>query len=218
MTNPVSDRTAPSAEVKGGESKEPSTQRRSIGARRNPATEEAILDAAEALLVEKGMKGLTMEAVAKRARAGKATLYKWWPSRGALLVAVYERAKGTYHHEDKGTLIASIAAFFRFVFTHWQTPKGQTFALIIAEAQCNADVAEALEHYRLERLEALSAVVDSAVARGEVKPGVTAKALAETIMAAAWMRLLTGGLDTDPERLAQEVLGGWLDGQGVEKG
>lgn len=210
MTNPVSDRTAPSAEVKGGESKEPSTQRRSIGARRNPATEQAILDAVEALLVEKGVKGLTMEAVAKRARAGKATLYKWWPSRGALLVAVYERAKGTHLHEDKGTLIASITAFFRFVFAHWQTPKGQTFALIIAEAQGNADVAEALEHYRLERLEALSAVVDIAIARGEVKPGVTAEALAETIMAVAWMRLLTGRLDTDPETLAYEVLGGWL--------
>ncbi|NIY78037.1 hypothetical protein HCZ23_00935 [Celeribacter sp. HF31] len=113
-------------------------------------------------------------------------------------------------HEDKGTLIASIAAFFRFVFAHWQTPKGQTFALIIAEAQGNADVAEALEHYRLERLEALSAVVDIAIARGEVKPGVTAEALAETIMATAWMRLLTGRLETDPERLAHEVLGGLL--------
>lgn len=211
MTNPVSDRTAPSAEVKGGESKEPSTQRRSIGARRNPATEQAILDAAETLLQEKGVKGLTMEAVAKRARAGKATLYKWWPSRGALLVAVYERAKGSHPHVDRGNLVATITGFYRFVFTHWQTPQGQTFALIIAEAQCNTDVAEALEGYRLERLGALREVVELAVARGEVKPAVSVEALAENIMAAAWMRLLTGRLDTDPETLAHEVLGGWLE-------
>ncbi|WP_370628931.1 TetR/AcrR family transcriptional regulator [Celeribacter sp. PS-C1] len=218
MTNPVANRTAPSAEAMGGEGKKSRPQRRSIGARRNPATEEAILEAAEALLVEKGVKGLTMEAVAKRARAGKATLYKWWPSRGALLVAVYERAKGSHTHGDKGTLIATISAFYRFVFTHWQTPKGQIFALIIAEAQCNADVAEALEGYRLERLEALRDVVEIAIERGEVKPGVSAEGIAETIMAAAWMRLLTGRLETDPERLAHEVLDGWLSGPNVEKG
>ncbi|ATG49915.1 TetR family transcriptional regulator [Celeribacter ethanolicus] len=187
-------------------------QRRSIGAKRNPATEEAILGAAQEILRDKGVKGLSMEAVAKRARAGKATLYKWWPSRGALLVAVYERAKGEHVHEDKGTLIATMAAFYRYVFDFWRTAEGQVFALIIAEAQSDADVAEALERYRKERLVALAEVVDRSQARGELIEGAQAEALAETIMAAAWMRLITGRLDSDPERLAHEVLDGWMVG------
>lgn len=199
----MSDRTAECAEP----------QRRSIGAKRNPATAEAILTAAQELLREKGVKGLTMEAVARRARAGKATLYKWWPTRGALLVAVYERSKGDYAHEDKGALIDTITAFYHHVFDFWKTPEGQVFALIIAEAQSDADVAEALERYREERLATLAEVVGWSLARGELIEGVQAKALAEAIMAVAWMRLMTGRLDSDAERLAHEVLDGWIVGK-----
>ena len=63
--------------------------RRSIGARRNPASEEAILDAAEAVLRENGIAGFSIEAVARRARAGKPTIYRWWPHRTALMLDVY---------------------------------------------------------------------------------------------------------------------------------
>lgn len=188
-------------------------QRRSIGARRNPATEAAILDAAEKLLHDKGVRGLTMEAVARAARAGKATLYKWYPSRGALLVAVYERSKGEHRHSDKGDLIQSVTAFYRFVFEFWKTPEGQLFPLIIAEAQSDPDVANALERYRGERLAALEEAVGWSAARGELVAGATPKALAEIIMAAAWLRLLTGRLETDPADLAREVLSAWVVGK-----
>lgn len=200
----MSDRTAECAEP----------QRRSIGAKRNPATEEAILTAAQDILREKGVKGLTMEAVARRARAGKATLYKWWPSRGALLVSVYERAKGDHQHQDEGNLIDTIASFYRYVFAFWRTPEGEVFRLIIAEAQSDEDVAEALERYRKERLVTLAEVVDWSIARGELRAGMQAEVLAETIMAAAWMRLITGRLETDPRQLASEVLCGCLVGKG----
>ena len=43
-------------------------RRRSIGARRNPETEQAILEAAEAIMAEQGIAGFSIEAVAKRAR------------------------------------------------------------------------------------------------------------------------------------------------------
>ena len=49
-------------------------KRTSIGARRNPATEEAILQAAEAILQEGDLAGFSIEAVARRARAGKPTI------------------------------------------------------------------------------------------------------------------------------------------------
>ena len=68
--------------------------RRSIGARRNPESADAILQAAEAILTERGTAGFSIEAVAKRARAGKPTIYRWWPSRTALLLDVYQRRKG----------------------------------------------------------------------------------------------------------------------------
>src|SRR5690554_2407569 len=71
-------------------SKTASGKRRvSIGARRSPETETAILDAAEALLREGGLAGFSIEGVARRARAGKPTIYRWWPNKTRLLLDVY---------------------------------------------------------------------------------------------------------------------------------
>lgn len=49
----------------------------------------AIMDAVYALLQEGPAKNLTMEAVAKRAGVGKPTLYKWWPTKAALIMAMF---------------------------------------------------------------------------------------------------------------------------------
>ncbi len=67
--------------------------RRSIGAQRNPDSERAILDAARDLLAEEGLAGFSIEAVARRARAGKPTIYRWWPDKTRLLLAVYAGLK-----------------------------------------------------------------------------------------------------------------------------
>src|SRR6266404_694820 len=48
----------------------------------------AILDAVYELLQEGSVRDLTMEAVAKRAKVGKPTLYKWWPTKATLVLAM----------------------------------------------------------------------------------------------------------------------------------
>lgn len=183
--------------------------RRSIGARQNPEAEAAILDAAEALLAEKGLKGLSMDAVARRAHASKATIYRWWPSRGALLLAVYARFKSGYIHPDTGDVLSDVTAFYTRLFDYWRGP-ARIFALIIAEAQQDEDVAQALDRYRGERHLALSAVIARALPRGELRPGADPGVIAESLQAHSWNCLLTGRLDTDPVALARQVLGPWL--------
>ncbi|MFC7328110.1 TetR/AcrR family transcriptional regulator [Marinactinospora rubrisoli] len=62
------------------------TQRRSPDAtRRNPAVRRAILTAALELAAEVGYAQLSIEGIAARAGAGKQTVYRWWPSKGAVL-------------------------------------------------------------------------------------------------------------------------------------
>lgn len=60
--------------------------------RRGSALEDAILRAGWEQLVEAGYPGLTYEAVAERARTGKAALYRRWPDKETLLLAVLEHA------------------------------------------------------------------------------------------------------------------------------
>ncbi|WP_203754167.1 TetR/AcrR family transcriptional regulator [Cellulomonas chitinilytica] len=56
------------------------------GRRRDDTKDDAILEAARELLAERGFDGMTMDAVAERAGAGKATLYRRWPSKVLLTV------------------------------------------------------------------------------------------------------------------------------------
>lgn len=194
---------------KSGEAGEDGAKRGSIGARRNPATEAAILDAAEAIVAEKGIGGLSMEAVARRARAGKATLYRWWPSRGALLMAVYERQKQIGAYPDTGSLEGDVEAVLRLLFAHWGRPEGAVFRHIIAAAQGDPDLAEALEVYRQERLQGLSTVMARAAARGELSGEVPAEDMARAVMGMAWLHLLVGRLDADAAGMARTLVRGW---------
>ena len=58
--------------------------RRGRGRRPAEAVRQAALAAAGAMLFEAGPAGLTFDKVAPRAGGSKMTLYKWWPSPGAL--------------------------------------------------------------------------------------------------------------------------------------
>lgn len=180
--------------------------RGSIGARRNPETERAILDAAEAILVEGGYPALSIEAVARRARAGKPTVYRWWPSRGRLLLAVYDRRKQDIEIPDTGSLDRDLALFLNRLFTFWATgPNGDLFRLIIAEAQSDADVAAALADYVSNRRRMIAAVFERARRRGDLDPQADCEVAAELTVAAAWMRLLQRRVDPSDEALAPLV-------------
>ncbi|MBB4003661.1 MAG: TetR/AcrR family transcriptional regulator [Aurantimonas endophytica] len=183
--------------------------RRSIGARPNPDAADAILDAAASLLQRKGLRGLTTDAIAREARASKTTLYRWWPNRGALLLALYVRRKGSSVHEDTGSLIQDVARTYERVFRTWQN-EGQLFSLIIAEAQHDDGVAEALVAFRKERVDDWLPVLRRAEERSELVDGADLEALAESIVAHAWFYLITRRLGSDPAILAARVIGPWL--------
>ncbi|MBO0680016.1 TetR/AcrR family transcriptional regulator [Mycolicibacterium sp. S2-37] len=56
--------------------------------RRSEKSRVAIVTATRELLLERGFDGLSIEAVAARAGVGKQTIYRWWPSRPALVADV----------------------------------------------------------------------------------------------------------------------------------
>lgn len=175
--------------------------RRSTGPRRSTASHGAILDAADQLLGEFGPSGVTFEAVARRARAGKPTLYRWWPNKIALLLELYDRHKDrVIVAPDRGTFRDDLVELTRQLWTFWrETPAGATFAAIIAEAQADPPTRRSLaNHFADDGRNArnlLNLAIERAIARGELPPSAEIRRVREAIMAVNWFHLLCDRLD-----------------------
>ncbi|WP_354644208.1 TetR/AcrR family transcriptional regulator [Kitasatospora camelliae] len=86
-------------------------------ARRSERSRTAVLTAAAELVAEVGFARLTIEAIAARAGVGKQTIYRWWPSKGAVVfdafLAASENASGSLDLPDTGDLAADLRAVLR---------------------------------------------------------------------------------------------------------
>lgn len=172
-----------------------SQPRRSIGAARNPDSHEAILAAAEEIFCEAGYAGFSIEAVARRARAGKPTIYRWWPSKAHLLLDVYTRLKSSRMPDpDTGTLEGDIRTFLTELVRFWSGNTGGVYKSLIAEAQADAKAAEALQAYSIERTQHTAAMFERAKARGEMRADADSLAASDLMSAYAWKLLLTDRL------------------------
>lgn len=177
----------------------PEVARSSVGARRNPETEAAVLDAAAAIIAEEGFQKLTMEAVARRARAGKATVYRWWPSRGHLLLAIYSRAKSTFTQPDTGDLTTDLTEYVAQMLrqahgSDGQEPLGPMLRLLIAEAQVDEAVQAAMQQERRERWRHIDTIINRAVERGQLNPDVSPDLAEQRVISLFWYHLLNNSL------------------------
>ncbi len=84
---------------------------RRLPRRRSEKSRTAIVTATRELLLERGFDGLTIEAVAARAGVGKQTIYRWWPSRPALVADVML--------EDADKILASVNTPTTWLPTWW---------------------------------------------------------------------------------------------------
>ncbi|HEX3516454.1 MAG TPA: helix-turn-helix domain-containing protein, partial [Trebonia sp.] len=83
------------------------------GRRRNDAAQAAILDAAFRLLGGPGTEPLTIDAIAAEAGVGRQTIYRWWPSKGAVVAdALARHARVVVPERDTGSFAGDLAAFF----------------------------------------------------------------------------------------------------------
>lgn len=155
-------------------------------------------------MAEEGIAGFSIEAVAKRARAGKPTIYKWWPGKTALLLDVYHRQKPPNVHLDTGTVEGDLKAFLTGIFAHWgDTGAGQVFRFVIAEAQRDEAAAASLRDYAAERRLQSGEIFARGVARGELARTIDVGLAADMLAGFIWHRLLTGQILRDPRQIEQ---------------
>jgi AcrR family transcriptional regulator len=94
--------------------------------RRSEKSRTAIVTATRELLLERGFDGLSIEAVAARAGVGKQTIYRWWPTRPALVadVMLEDADKILTSVEHTGDLASDLVAWVRKLTATLTTARG----------------------------------------------------------------------------------------------
>jgi AcrR family transcriptional regulator len=155
-----------------------------------------------------------MEEVASRAGVGKATVYRRWPSRGALaLDAFMAEFRSQLTPPDTGTLRGDLVAAFRaWSRAVTKTRAGRMLAGLIAETQRDPQLAAAWQERVFEPLRAQhKQLVDRALQRGEIPPGTDADVVLDLIFGAGYHRLLQGHLPIT-DRFSRQVVDLVMDG------
>lgn len=159
------------------------------------ASHTAIMDAVYALLQEGPAKDLTIEAVAKRAGVGKPTLYKWWPSKAALIMAMFHEriAVPVKAAATAATAEEALRTTMRRLITGLNGLFGKVLADLVAEGQSDPIVLRDLfeDHIKV-RQAADIAEVERAKVTGEFAATVDPALLIDMLFGSLIYRRLLG--------------------------
>ena len=169
--------------------------------RRRESSRLAILEAAVALCREEGYSKLSIEAIAARAGVGKHTIYRWWPSKGAVLTEALDREMTATAEifRDTGDIVADMRAIVTEVAKVQADPNfGPPLAALIAEAQLDPNGGpKLLEGLFKPRRAPIVERLRRAQERGELPRSLDVEQVLEVIFGALYHRLLlrSGPLD-----------------------
>ena len=167
---------------------------------RAEAREQAILDAALELLKEVGYDRLSMDALAERAHAGKATIYRHWSGKAEIVVAALRRLKDGIGEEqvDTGSLRGDLIGELGQMCSHMTSEDAAIVAGVMSAMRSDAELADLVRTQILDSKRGkFTGIIDRAVGRGELPAGTTADLLEEVIPAVLISRLVLQGQPAD---------------------
>ena len=163
------------------------------GRPRSSQTERAILKAAGEIVLASGLDEMTIEGVAERAGVGKASIYRRWPSKGALAFdAVLDGILATQPTPDTGTLEGDLVR----VAENWVQLSnvrrgGRTVAHFIAEVQSDPGLAVAWRERFVDPIrKARRPIIERAIARGEIPAGSDPELIMDLLFGPLYHRYL----------------------------
>ena len=183
------------------------------GRPRSERARRAILRAANELLEGGGFAAVTVEAIAERAGVSKATVYRWWPNRAAVVMDGFlSTVSSQVPFPHTGRAREDIRLHMRRLTEAFGGRMGRTVAALIAEGQADPELAEALRSRWLSvrRAEARE-ILELGIARGELREDLDLEVAVDVLYGPIYYRLLVGHapLDEDlADALADQIFAG----------
>ncbi|MER7419307.1 TetR/AcrR family transcriptional regulator [Micromonospora peucetia] len=156
---------------------------------RGPRGAEAIHAAVLDLLAADGYATLTVEGVARRSGVNKTTLYRWWPSKPALVAATFRHAIARdLPVPDTGTLRGDLTALLRSKTAFFADGPGRLAADVLAHTGADAELARLADELLGQHRTHVAEVTGRARARGELTGPVDDTLLADLLLGPVWLR------------------------------
>ena len=173
------------------------------GRPRSEAAHKAVLAAAADLLLDRGLPGVSMDAVAERAGVSKATIYRWWPTKETLALDMLynEWTKVTPQTYESGSLRLDLLA----LLGPWSRlasgrPYGRVVAALLMEGQTDPAFSAEYQRRLVEpRWDQARAVFGHAIERGEIPADTNVEVAIDLLYGPLYHRLLHGHAPLDDQ-------------------
>ncbi len=172
-------------------------------ARRQEQPHAAILEATRELMIISGWDKLTIEGIASRAGVGKQTIYRWWPTKGAILFEAFlgDQMGEPVELPDTGDLGADLRLILRETVAEFKDPGfNSVMRALLAEVQADSALEEDLKRRLIDpQKEATVARFEAAREAGQADPGIDPEVLGEMLFGPLLRRWLLGTGEVDDD-------------------
>jgi len=170
--------------------------------------EDEILEATLALLLDVGYDRLTMDAVARKARASKATLYRRWADKPSLVVDAMVRAKHAPHieREDTGTLRGDLVQTFCGAHSAGRNDATGMLGSVITALASDPEFARRFrEAFIAPKVQVSRDIYQRAIDRGEISPDVDIDVIAPALAGILLHRSFVMGIVPDDDTVERVI-------------
>jgi AcrR family transcriptional regulator len=162
------------------------------GRPRSEFCQKAILNAALDLLAEEGMAGFTIEAVSARSGVARTTIYRRWPTKGALAIDSFlHSVRAEIDASDTASAVADLRTSYLKMIRLMQGRHGRILVGILAEGQSDPAMISAFtDGYLIPARATRLQILDRGIKSGEFRADLDPHLVLELLFGAAYRRLL----------------------------
>lgn len=166
--------------------------RRMPGRPRSEDSRKAILRSTLKLLQETGFPDLSIEAIAADADVGKATVYRWWPNKAALVADAFSSsADEELRFPDTGSVRSDVSIQMKHLVRVLRGRRGRIVAALIGGGQSDPELIEAFrDRFMMPRRREAYGILRRGIARGELPKELDLDLALDTLYGALYMRFL----------------------------
>ncbi|MFZ2176414.1 MAG: TetR/AcrR family transcriptional regulator [Rhodococcus sp. (in: high G+C Gram-positive bacteria)] len=165
--------------------------RRGRGRPRDAELEDRVYDAVIEVYAETSWRGFTLDAIGKRARVGRAALYRRWATKEELLVQALEVRSPLPTPIDTGALRSDLVELAVQLLRGYRTTSGLVSLRVALDARVHPELlANLTATLNRSRLMAARTIVRRAATRGELPVGASATLILEMVTGAVLSHVL----------------------------